>query len=94
MKSLISSQSLLVKILSLLLLMNLSLLANSASLESSTNTYSAKSSTDEESTGVLTETVEVSLDSFTNMGILIMIVLSSLLGAFFVKDEFSTMLKS
>ncbi len=44
------------------------------------------------STGVEVETVEVSLDSFTTWGIVLMIALSSLLGAFFLKDEFSSML--
>jgi len=36
----------------------------------------------------LSETIEVSLDSFSAFGILLMIVLTSLLGVFFVKDEF------
>jgi len=33
-------------------------------------------------------TVEVSLDSFSTVGIVLMIVLTSLLGAYFIKDEF------
>ncbi len=35
----------------------------------------------------------ISLDSFGSTGMVIMLVLSSLLGAFFVKDEFNTILK-
>jgi hypothetical protein len=44
------------------------------------------------SSGVVVETMEVSLASFGTFGIVIMIALSSLLGAYFVKDEFSSML--
>jgi len=36
----------------------------------------------------LRETIEVSLDSFSALGILLMISLTSFLGAYFVKDEF------
>ena len=37
------------------------------------------------------ETVEVALDSFGSLGIIIMVGLSSLVGAFFLKDEFSSL---
>lgn len=40
-----------------------------------------------------TEVVEVSLDSFGTLGIVILVGLSSLLGAFFVKDEISEAFK-
>jgi len=39
--------------------------------------------------GSSVEAIEVSLDSFNSIGIVIMIILSSLLGAFFMKDESS-----
>ena len=35
------------------------------------------------------KTVEVSLDSFSTFGIILMVGFSSLLGAYFLKDEFS-----
>ena len=41
---------------------------------------------------VVVETVEVPLDSFGTWSIVLMVGLSSLLGAYFVKDEFSSML--
>ena len=40
-----------------------------------------------------TQTVEVSLDSFSSLGMVLMIVLTSFLGAYFIKDEFSSTLK-
>lgn len=39
--------------------------------------------------GSSVESIEISLDSFSSIGIVIMIILSSLLGAFFMKDESS-----
>ena len=41
--------------------------------------------------GSSVESIEISLDSFGSIGTVIMIVLSTLLGAFFMKDEFSSM---
>jgi len=40
----------------------------------------------------LGEIIEVSLDSFSGVGILLMIVLTSLLGLYFLKDEFPSVL--
>jgi len=92
MKNLTSTKNLLVKVLALLLLFNISLLGENIKTE--VNKVSiGETSMLERSRTFPVETVEVSLDSFSNMGILIMIALSSLLGAFFVKDEFSTMLE-
>ena len=45
------------------------------------------------STEAVNKTVEVSLDSFGTFGIVIMLALSSLLGAFFLKDEFSSLVE-
>jgi len=39
----------------------------------------------------LSENIEVSLDSFSAFGILLMILLTSFLGVYFVKDEFCEM---
>ena len=41
--------------------------------------------------GASVESIEISLDSFGSIGTVIMIDLSTLLGAFFMKDEFSSM---
>ena len=64
------------KIFMLLVTLNISLLGNAVS--------------EGASSGVV-ETVEVSLDSFSTFGIILMIGLSSLLGVYFLKDEFSSM---
>ena len=66
------------QIFMLLLILNVTLLGNSSS--------------ELVNSEVGVETVEVSLDSFSTLGIFIMIGLSSLLGAFFLKDEFSSKL--
>jgi len=60
------------QILMLLLILTITLLGNSSS--------------ELVNSEVGVETVEVSLDSFSTLGIFIMIGLSSLLGAFFLKD--------
>jgi hypothetical protein len=93
MKSSTSTQNLLVKILALLLLFNITVLASNFNSEVSVESHIVESTMLESSSVVLSETVEVSLDSFNNIGILILIALSSILGAFFVKDEFSEMLE-
>jgi len=36
----------------------------------------------------LSDVVEVSLDSFSALGIVVMVVLTSLLGVYFMRDEF------
>jgi len=60
------------KILTLLVLFNALLLADSVSC-----TFS--------------DVVEVSLDSFSALGIVVMVVLTSLLGVYFMRDEFYEM---
>jgi len=36
----------------------------------------------------LSETIEVSLDSFSALGIVVMVILTSILGVYFMRDEF------
>jgi hypothetical protein len=92
MKSSTSTKNLLVKILGLLLLFNITVLANNLYSEVSSEGYIAESTMLESNNVALNETVEVSLD-FSNIGILIMVALSSLLGAFFMKDELTEAFK-
>jgi len=66
-------RKILFKILNVFVLFNGLLLANVNSEEVGSN---------------LNEIIEVSLDSFSALGILLMIILTSLLGAYFAKDEF------
>lgn len=72
----------------LLFTSNVALLGNSIS-----QTVANESTVYSGSSMQTTKTVEVALDSFSNMGIFLMIMLSSLLGVFFIKDEFSSMLE-
>jgi hypothetical protein len=69
-------KKIILKIFILLFTLNISLLGNDISAISS----------------IEVEVIEVSLDSFGTLGIILMIVLSSLIGTFFLKDEFSSML--
>jgi hypothetical protein len=92
MKSSTSTKNLLVKILGLLLLFNITVLANNLYSEVSSEGYITESTMLESNNVALNETVEVSLD-FSNIGILIMVALSSLLGAFFMKDELTEAFK-
>ncbi len=87
-------KSLLVKIFTLLLLFNMTTLANNIYEGTSHELYIYESTTLDSSSIALNETVEISLDSFSNIGIFILIVLSSILGAFFMRDEFSKTLEN
>jgi len=66
------------KILTLFIIFNGLLLANINSEEVGSN---------------FSEIIEVSLDSFSALGILIMIILTSLMGIYFIKDEFPSTLE-
>ena len=81
------------KLFGLLLLLNITLFANTFDAKQCTTAQtitSTKGHTVESSASAMTE---VSLDSFGNSGMIIMIVLTSLLGMFFVRDEFSAVLE-
>ena len=66
-------RKILFKILTLLMTFNGLLLANVNSSEIGSN---------------FSEIIEVSLDSFSAFGIMAMVILTSLLGVYFIKDEF------
>lgn len=93
MESSSSIKKSLVQIFTLLLLFNIALLANNLQSTVGDESYVSESSMIKSTTVELSETVEVPLDTFSSIGILIMIALSSLLGAFFVKDELSEAFK-
>ncbi|CAA6818852.1 MAG: Unknown protein [uncultured Sulfurovum sp.] len=76
-------------ILILLFAFNLVLVANSTVDNPSYIASSVESG--EVTQGI--ETVEIGLNSFGTLGIIIMVALSSLLGAFFMKDELSDAFK-
>ena len=84
-----NKQNIIFKILTLFLLMQGVLFADSYSTESR-NSASSRVSNIQNSQE---ERVEVSLDSFGSVGIIIMIILTSLLGLFFVRNEFNVALE-
>ena len=78
------------KLFGFLLLLNVTLFANSLDNQQ-TNTSSSITATSVQNVEASSSTMtEISLDSFGNLGMIIMVILSSLLGMFFVKDEFNT----
>jgi len=87
MKNLMENRNSLLKIVTLILFLNTLLLANSADTKEGIQAQSLNTSV----SNILEteETEEVALDSFGSLGIILMVVLSSLLGAFFVRDEFA-----
>jgi len=97
MKGLIEYKKMILKIVSLVLFFNTALFANTSY---SKDTY-IKSVHSREYHNVSAPTtvknnlnnIEVSLNSFGSMSVIIMLILTSLLGAFFVRDEFSGALK-
>jgi len=93
MKGLREHKKMILKIVSLILFFNTALFANTNYSEDS---Y-IKSIYNSEYQNISTPTtlksnsnnIEVSLNSFGSMSVIIMLILTSLLGAFFVRDEFS-----
>jgi Ca2+/H+ antiporter len=88
MQMLINYKNILVKIVTLLVLFNITLFANTTThKEEITNTHPQNNLV--ATAPKISENREVELGSLSILGIIFTIVLSSLLGAFFMKDEFS-----
>ena len=93
MKGLKEYKKMILKIVSLILFLNITLFANTNYSEE----IYIKSMYNSEYQNISTPTtlkknsnnIEVSLNSFGSMSVIIMLILTSLLGAFFVRDEFS-----
>lgn len=86
------------KILSLLFILHTTLFAGNTYDEGSMQINSSYISEVKSEQGIAMnvgtqEHVEVALDSFGSMSMTIMLLLTSLLGAFFVRDEFATLLE-
>jgi len=82
------------KLLGLLLLLNVTLWADTLNTPMSAvplHTISTTATLNTESNVAVIQ--EIALDSFGNSGMVIMIILSSLLGMFFVRDEFDELNK-
>jgi hypothetical protein len=92
MKGLIEHQKMIIKIVSLVLFFHTALFADTIYSEesyidtaySSQYAHQANSSVAEESSN----NIEISLNSFGSMSVIIMLILTSILGTFFVRDEF------
>jgi len=83
-------KKIILKLFGFLLFLNVTLLANSLDSQQ-TNTSSSITASSVHNVEVSSSKMtEVSLDSFGNLGMIIMVILSSLLGMFFVKDEFNS----
>ena len=98
MKGLIEHQKIIVKIVSLVLFFHTTLFANTSYSENSyiMSAYNSDHSHQSRSSILHQENskdIEVSLNSFGSMSVIIMLILTSLLGAFFVRDEFHGVLE-
>ena len=92
MKGLKEHQRMILKIVSLVLFFHTALFADTSYSENSyiTSAYSSEYS-HQSSSSILqhsSNNIEVSLNSFGSMSVIIMLILTSILGAFFVRDEF------
>jgi len=85
-------RKIILRILKILFLLNIVLSANSIEREYSTNTYVKESISSGSGCKISNEMSEVSLDLYCGSSMVVMVVLSSLLGMFFMKDEFSGVL--
>jgi len=93
MKGLIEHKNMILKIVSFVLFFHTALFANTSYSEDSyiRSVYSSEYQNISTPTTLKNSSnnIEVSLNSFGSMSVIIMLILTSLLGAFFVRDEFS-----
>jgi len=83
------------KIVTIVLFFQITLFGSTAYTSDTPSTYTTEltsESTNRLNVGSI-ENTEVALDSFGSVSVMIMLVLTSLLGAFFVRDEFSGIMK-
>jgi hypothetical protein len=92
MKGLIEHKKMILKIVSFVLFFHTTLFANTSYSEDSyiKSVYSSEYQNISTHTTLKNSSnnIEVSLNSFGSMSVIIMLILTSLLGAFFVRDEF------
>jgi heme/copper-type cytochrome/quinol oxidase subunit 3 len=98
MNHLTQQKNIILKIVTFIILFQTTLFGSTAyNNENSYATSSYVSESANEATTILNvgsiENREVALDSFGSISVMILLVLTSLLGAFFVRDEFSGFLK-
>jgi len=97
MKGLIEHKKMILKIVSFILFFHTPLFANSNYSEDTYVKSAYNSEYQYKSTPTVVKNnsnnIEVSLNSFGSMSVIIMLILTSLLGAFFVRDEFSGILE-
>ena len=97
MKGLIEHQKIILKIVSLVLFFHTALFADTNYNEDTyiKSVYSSEYQNTSTPTTLKNSSnyIEVSLNSFGSMSVIIMLILTSLLGAFFVRDEFSGVLE-
>ena len=98
MNHLTQQKNIILKIVSFIILFQTTLFGSTAYINENsytTSTYVSESAN--EATSILNvgslENREVALDSFGSISVMIMLVLTSILGAFFVRDEFPKVFK-
>jgi hypothetical protein len=95
MKGLIKHKKIILKIVGFILFFHTALFANPSYSEDTyvksayNNKYQQNRPTPPTAVKNTSNDIEVSLNSFGSMSVIIMLILTSLLGAFFVRDEFS-----
>ena len=92
MKGLNSYKKMILFIVSLVLFFHTTLFADSTYSEESYIKSAYSSDYVAVSASTVSANIEVSLNSFGSISVMIMLILTSLLGAFFVRDEFSEIL--
>jgi hypothetical protein len=92
MKDLNSYKKIILLVISFVVLFHTTLWADSVYSEESYIKSAYSSDAVSVSTSSSSPKVEISLNSFGSISVMIMLVLTSLLGAFFVRDEFSNVL--
>jgi len=98
MRGLIEHKKIILKIVGFILFFHTALFANpsyseDAYVKSAYNNEYQKNTSAPTAVKSSPNDIEVSLNSFGSMSVIIMLILTSLLGAFFVRDEFSGVLE-
>ena len=94
MKGFKGKSNIVILIVSFLLFSNTVLFANSTYSEESyiKSAYSSESITNSITSVNSVKNIEVSLNSFGSISVMVMLILTSVVGVFFVRDEFSEVL--
>jgi len=82
-------KKIILKGLKILFLLNITFFVSAINGQNITNSYEQKAKTESTTCKIYNTNSEVSLDLFCGSSMMVMVILSSLLGTFFMKDELS-----